>query len=102
MYRGTIQAILNNAYDRWQLYDSQITLLFDHLDDFLSRKHNVCWTPGTYRFYLFSANEPGWRSVDRLDVMDETGILAEFQLPNNTMKVSRHFTWEYTVPEHSE
>ena len=34
--------------------------------------------------------------------MDETGVLAEFHLPNDAMKVSHHFTWEYVVPEHSE
>ena len=98
----TIQANLNNAYDRWQLFDSQNALLFDQLDDYRSWKHNICWMPGTYRIDLFSANEPGWRSGDRLDMADERSVLAEFQLPDDVMKASRHFTWEYTVYQHSE
>ena len=72
------------------------------MDDYRSHNHYVCWTPGTYPFHLFSAKESGWVSGDRLSVMDETGVLTEFQLPSDAMKVSRLFTWEYVVSEHSE
>ena len=84
---------MNNVYERWQVYDSQNTLLYDQLNDYRSRKHVVCWAPGSYRFDLFSTQEPGWSSSGRLDVMDETGILAEFKLPDDAMQASRHFTW---------
>ena len=98
----TIQMKMNKVFERWQVYDSQNTLLFDQLNDYRSNRHRVCWTPGTYRFDLFSTQEPGWSSNAWLDVMDETGILAEFRLPDDAMQASRHFTWEYLVPQQSE
>lgn len=85
------------------MFDSHDTLLIDQLNDYRTDKQLVCWTPGSYRFYLSTTNDkPGWQSSVRLDVSDERGVLAEYQLPSPLFEMSRHFNFEYPVPSQSQ
>ena len=92
-----------SVMDHWQVFDSQDSLLIDQLNDYRTDKQLVCWSPGSYRFYLSTTNDtPGWPDAVRLDVSDEHGVLAEYQLPSPLFEMSRHFTFEYPVPSQSE
>lgn len=89
--------------DHWQVFDSHDTLLVDQRSDYRTNKQLVCWTSGSYRFYLSTTNEkPGWQNSVRPDVSDERGLLAEYQLPSPLFEVSRHFNFKYPVPFQSQ
>ena len=92
----------HSLFEHWTIFNSQNELLFDQKNDDRSPTHNVCWTPGSYRFDLSTGTVPGWYTSSRLSVTDDLGLLAEFKLPDDAFEASRHFTFDYLVPSKSE
>ena len=92
----------DSSREFWRVFDAQNNLLFDQVASCDSDFHGVCWTPGSYRFELTSTWIEGWQLNSRVDVEDETGVLAEFRLPMNATDGFHQFTWEYSIPLQSE
>ena len=89
--------------EQWKVLNSQNEVLFEPIGDQPSKKHNICWTPGSYQFVMATIGETGgWDSSVKLSVNDEWGVLSEFRLPDNQREASRHFNFELSVPEKSE
>ena len=48
----------HSLFEHWTIFNSQNELLFDQKNDDRSPTHNVCWTPGSYRFDLSTGTVP--------------------------------------------
>ena len=88
--------------DTWSIKNGQGTPLVANTGYF-SLKHLFCLTPDTYQFDMATTLLPSQRkSRTALVLSDPKGVIAEFWIPSDASRATRHFSYEYSIPFQSE